>query len=300
MTKKISDPNSKPRKPNAASKRRATRKEVMKLPGEDRVSPKRVKLMEDWRVIFQMRIAGFTIPDIANELGVSTAAVRDKISQALQYFVAEPVEEARQMELTRLDGLLAIAWEAATQGGSAKAFDKVLDIMKQRAELMGLYAPRTHRIQAVIPDVDVEGVRTKRWEQIKESPIGRLLTGVDDGFFSDPYEQVSEVEDAQQGRERVAAVAGADGGGPTPAGGPDPAEPDHADDEAEGGSAEAEGGGTGPEGGAGGEEAPRGDAGKQFGKQVRFPTPDQEGRKTRLPARYFRGKMSGDTDKEKD
>jgi hypothetical protein len=263
------------------------------------MAPKRLKLYEDWRRIFELRVKGTTMPDISEALGMPIDTVRDKIMQALHYFVEEPVEQARTMELARLDGLLEVSWEAA-RSGSVRAMDMVLKVMKQRADLMGLNAPVTHRIQPVIPDVEVEELRNRRWTELKDSPIGALLLGGADVAFSDPYEEVPEAADGQQGRGGVGEVAGADGGGQAVEAGSSPDGPDHEGDEAAVGHAEEPVDDTRAEVGGGGEAAKRSDAGKRFGKQVRFPV-DAPERKTRLPARYFRGSMSkGKGPKEKE
>lgn len=50
-------------------------------------------------------------------------------------------DEARALELARLDALQVVLWPAA-EAGNAQAMEKVLDIVDKRCRLLDLYAPR--------------------------------------------------------------------------------------------------------------------------------------------------------------
>jgi hypothetical protein len=97
----------------------------------------------------ELRRAGCTYDVIARRLGYANRsgawhAVRAGLNATLQ----EPADALRTMELERLDALQEAVWDRATSG-----VDGVLSIMRRRAALLGLDAPKT---QAVASDVTVE------------------------------------------------------------------------------------------------------------------------------------------------
>jgi hypothetical protein len=56
----------------------------------------------------------------------------------------------RGLELERLDALHAACWPAAL-AGHLRSIDTVLRIMRRRAALLGLDAPRRHHVTAEVP-----------------------------------------------------------------------------------------------------------------------------------------------------
>lgn len=91
----------------------------------------------------EMRQSGEDLIVIARELGFgSTAAVSHCIKDTMEKLLVEVSEGVRDIELTRLDRLLKSVWTAATtpdHKDQFKAIDRVLAIMRQRAELLGLH-----------------------------------------------------------------------------------------------------------------------------------------------------------------
>jgi hypothetical protein len=94
----------------------------------------------------KLKVAGSTYDDIARVLGYADhsgarLAVKAGLNARLD---ASGTEELRQIELERLERLQLSRWELALDPGldsSDAALDRVLRIMKRRAELLGLDAP---------------------------------------------------------------------------------------------------------------------------------------------------------------
>ena len=93
--------------------------------------------------IVQMRAAGFRLREIgeASSPPVSAPRVFQLLVEALRQMVAEPVAEARELELARCDDLLTGVYERAVNG-DLNAIDRVLAIHDRRVRLMGLAPQR--------------------------------------------------------------------------------------------------------------------------------------------------------------
>jgi hypothetical protein len=126
----------------------------MQAPTPSRQRAKRdVLLAERQLQVLRMRATGATYDDIAKALGLGNRGVAHRIMQkALKDVIKEPVQEVVQLELARLDRLLAAIWGPAIgvvqiNGLTTNvppdlfALDRVLSIMQRRAKLLGLDAP---------------------------------------------------------------------------------------------------------------------------------------------------------------
>jgi len=89
---------------------------------------------------------------------------------------AETVEQARVLELERLDELFAKLWPKAV-AGDYMAFDRVTGMMGMRARLLGLYASPTGKAEVSVADrektvtVQLEwGDGTDAWEMHSPQP----------------------------------------------------------------------------------------------------------------------------------
>src|SRR5690242_6049497 len=104
-------------------------------------SPKRLADYEDQRQALELRNAGLGFEAIARQLNYASAgnAYRAATS-ALVRTIQPPAAEVRQLEVERLDRLIAAMWSQAL-GGDYAAVDRVLGIMARRAKLLGLDAP---------------------------------------------------------------------------------------------------------------------------------------------------------------
>ena len=102
------------------------------------------------RQVMQLRMAGASERTIASQLGLSPGGVHKIIARELATVRAETgeaAEEARKLELERLDQLQTALWPAAigvnaTTGTrtdpNLQAVDRVLRVMERRAQLLGL------------------------------------------------------------------------------------------------------------------------------------------------------------------
>ncbi len=92
----------------------------------------------------EMRVRGATYDEIALAgIGYNCKSAAYKaVQRALKRRAAEPVETVRQLEVSRLDALLGAVWDRALRVGLPDDINSVLKIMKRRAALLGLDAPK--------------------------------------------------------------------------------------------------------------------------------------------------------------
>ena len=113
----------------------------------------------DWRpTAIQRRIAGHTYAQIGAEFGVTAARAYAVVSEhldACRKEATERAEELRQIELERLDKLLAVVGPMA-EAGDLAAVDRLLRIQERRSAYLGLDAPRA---QLVAVDARPDTVR---------------------------------------------------------------------------------------------------------------------------------------------
>lgn len=90
----------------------------------------------------EIRLAGGSFGDmVAAGLYKSRSSAYDAYHRALEYTISEPAEQARALELQRLDKILFAVWPEATGTKPNKESIKVvLDIMQRRARYLGLDA----------------------------------------------------------------------------------------------------------------------------------------------------------------
>lgn len=100
--------------------------------------PKSMSVAVKQAQAMRLRAGGMTFRAIADELGYrSEQAAYKAVKTGLQKTLREPADELRTLEAERLDRLLEGLWEKAISGDTWSV-DRVLNIMKRRAELLGL------------------------------------------------------------------------------------------------------------------------------------------------------------------
>lgn len=90
-----------------------------------------------------LRKRGFSIPAVAQKLGIPPAAVRQHIEDAvtsLESVKSENASQLRELDLARLDELYIPMHEKAIRG-DARALQACLAIMERRARLAGMDKP---------------------------------------------------------------------------------------------------------------------------------------------------------------
>ena len=91
--------------------------------------------------VYELRIQGNTLEQIASEVGYSGPSGAWQAHQRIKSeWIFESIEEARQLELMRLDELQVAVWDRAING-DLPAAHCVLKIMDRRAKLLGLDKP---------------------------------------------------------------------------------------------------------------------------------------------------------------
>ena len=94
------------------------------------------------RQALELRKCGHTYQQIARALNYRAASGAWHATQrGLKTTLREPADELRQLELARLDTLHHALWDRAI-AGNLRAVDAVLRIMKRRASLLGMDAPK--------------------------------------------------------------------------------------------------------------------------------------------------------------
>lgn len=97
---------------------------------------------ERTRKALALRRAGASYEQIAKELGLSNKSAAHKmVKRGIESIPREAAEDVRELELSRLDTMSRALWEKAAKGDGF-AIERMLKIMKRRAEYLGLDAPK--------------------------------------------------------------------------------------------------------------------------------------------------------------
>ena len=87
----------------------------------------------------ELRALGYSYQAIADEVGyASKGAAHNAVAKGLADIPREAAEQARELELGRLDDLQMAAMNGA-MAGDLFAIDRVVKIVESRAKLLGLY-----------------------------------------------------------------------------------------------------------------------------------------------------------------
>lgn len=117
-----------------------------------RANPRRVKAAHMQAVAMRLRIKGYNLIEIAEQMDLldaegmpNTKAAHALLRDGIKRVRLENVEEFKDLELQRLDALQKVAWRRAANG-NLDAMDRVIKIMDRRAKLLGLDAPAKFRM----------------------------------------------------------------------------------------------------------------------------------------------------------
>lgn len=153
-------------------------------------SKKKSLELEKRRTIVAANIlAGLNYRDIAAALDVSIGTVANDVKMILKRMRAEQVEtieEAALVDLRRIDVLINGIWDKAKKG-DLSAIDRMERLLRRRAEMLG-YDEKVLNIN-LSGTVDIEDVRSKRWDAIADK-LGNILANPTD-------DQEEDVEDDQ-------------------------------------------------------------------------------------------------------
>lgn len=104
------------------------------------LSPRTIAVEKKRAAALELRLAGWNFPDIGEKIGVSQGRAYDLVEEALSAIVHPPLEAVKEMELNRLNALLATFFPKAIKG-NLSSFGVVERIMAMRAKYLGLFAP---------------------------------------------------------------------------------------------------------------------------------------------------------------
>jgi DNA-binding CsgD family transcriptional regulator len=113
--------------------------------GNSRTGPKRLGKQEKKLRALDLRKMGLSYREIAAQMGCHHTTVGNYLNQAMDEYKAEEKEKAedvRELQLMRLDKMLAASWPLAMDG-DPKANASVLRIMERQAKLLGLDLEKT-------------------------------------------------------------------------------------------------------------------------------------------------------------
>lgn len=95
----------------------------------------------------ELRRQGQSFEEIAKAVGYAErGAAHRAVMAALKATLREPADAVRELELQRLDAVVASMWAGMLQG-DAKAASIVLRALERRATMLGLDAPSTSRVE---------------------------------------------------------------------------------------------------------------------------------------------------------
>lgn len=117
--------------------------------GLDIPTPEQLEEAQKRMQIMNLRISGWSMPEISDLLQIPTSETYGIVLQQLQEWTTltrEMTEEMRTLELERLDAFLKHLWPKVVMG-SPKAIEVALKITERRAKLSGLDAPEKSQIQ---------------------------------------------------------------------------------------------------------------------------------------------------------
>lgn len=114
----------------------------MAVPGKPSpTQPTRVRAAQRREQAFHLRLAGATYSAIGAALGISKQAAHSLVLETLdetRIKTAEAVAQVRELEVARIDAIVAKLW---AQRGDPRTADTILRAIDRRARLLGLDAP---------------------------------------------------------------------------------------------------------------------------------------------------------------
>jgi hypothetical protein len=127
--------------------------------------------------VVKLRVAGWSIRDIAAHLNVSVGLVHGDLSEVLvrtREQANESVKVERELSIERLETAIKKIWDQV-EGGDLDAVDRLVRLEQRLAKLQGLDAPTKQELSG--PDGAPIEVTTKTTLERKLDELGKRLTG---------------------------------------------------------------------------------------------------------------------------
>lgn len=83
---------------------------------------------------------GETFAEIAQALGITIERARKELRRAYEGITQEPTEDARALDVARIEAIIQVLWPNAMQG-HLPSIDRIYAGLQHRAKLKGLFAP---------------------------------------------------------------------------------------------------------------------------------------------------------------
>ena len=146
-----------------------------------RASPKRIAAAERKAEALKLRKSGATYEEIAKKLGLSgRTSAFECVQRAIRDITKEPAKDVLELEVARLDAMLAGLWEKATDGDD-KAVTSALRIMDRRAKYLGLDQAPEQDASALPPPAQ----RASKLDSMLREYLEQRGTTMNDGGDSD-------------------------------------------------------------------------------------------------------------------
>ena len=146
----------------------------------------------------ELRKAAATYQVIADQLGYANhSGARKAVKSAMKAVLREPLEELFTLEAERLDAAQLAIWKRCLAGDD-HAIDRLLGIMKRRAELLGLRAPARSALDVVITD------------EMLEREVARLEAEIERDEAAKPEDLSCLTEEEHASLEQIRAKLDAD------------------------------------------------------------------------------------------
>lgn len=141
-------------------------------PGRRKTGKKAVESAEKQRRILELRKAGYTLDQIADELGYADASgVHHALTRTLERTVGEPAQELRALEADRLDEMWRKVWEKLDRG-DVGVVETLIRLQARRAKLLGLDVPtlQRHEIEASLRNATPQETEAAVIEMYRKNP----------------------------------------------------------------------------------------------------------------------------------
>jgi hypothetical protein len=119
-------------------KPRGRKPNALRANGRSAAAPEIILQVDDEAIALDLRRAGKSYRQIAH----------DRVARALKRLLLdakEPAEDVRELEIDRLDGMLARLWPRIERDDDA-AYHLAMKVMDRRAALLGLDAPKRSEV----------------------------------------------------------------------------------------------------------------------------------------------------------
>ncbi len=123
-------------------------------------TPNPAKIAQQQEEIYQLRLQGLTVRQIATQIGMPRSTVQNRLDSEITGRVLPVADEVRLLEVDRLDAWLARLENRLEQGEDpVRVVPVLLKVQERRARLLGLDAPE--RADVTVHQVDAEDIELR-------------------------------------------------------------------------------------------------------------------------------------------